>query len=151
MSSMAIYILCVLIGAAVGAGICYVWASSRINVMHAQATVAEQKADLVSKHQELTVQVVPYVCTSKSSGWWSRSKSVEVGYQYQLFIRGLPCFEPHRIVTETSTESEVSEAGLELLRNRAAELAQAALLAIPEGRAAKLITMAATQVTRRGR
>jgi len=121
----------------------------RISTMHTQVAVAEQKAELVLEHQELAVQVVPYVHTTKSTGWLSKSTSVEIGYQYQLFIRGLPCFEPHSIVTEATTESEVSEAGLELLRNRATDLAQAALLAIPEGRTAKLISVAAAQVIRR--
>lgn len=146
MNVAEIYVLCVLSGLALGWSGCYVWAVRRISNMHTQVAIAKQKAELVSEHQELAVQVVPYVCTTKATGWFSKSTSVEIGYQYQLFIRGLPCFEPHRIVTEATTESEVSEAGLELLRNRATDLAQAALLAIPEGRAAKLISVAAAQV-----
>ena len=149
MNVVVICVLCALCGSALGWGVCYVWAVRRISKMHTQVAVAEQRAELVSEHQELAVQVVPYVCTTKATGWLSKSMSVEIGYQYQLFIRGLPCFEPHRIITEATTESEVSEAGLELLRKRATDLAQAALLAIPEGRAAKLFSVAAAQVIRR--
>jgi hypothetical protein len=53
-----------------------------------------------AKDHELTVLAYPWKEEHGDDGWISDDRSVKVGYQYQLFIRGIPCFEPHKVVLE---------------------------------------------------
>lgn len=149
MNDIAIYVLCLLGGASAGVAGCYVWATHHLASMRAKVTIAEQKAELIQDQQELTVRVEPYVIVEKESGWLKKTTNVETGYQYQLFIRGLPCFEPHKICTDSRQEAEINEEGIARLKAHASELAQLAINSAPGGRAAKLISMVGTLVTKK--
>lgn len=148
MNDIVIYMLYLVGGVGIGATGCYVWATHHITSMRAKVVIAEQRVELISEHQELTVRVEPYVNIAKESGWLKKATTVETGYQYQLFIRGLPCFEPHKIITDTRQESEINEAGIERLKAYASDLARLAISSTPGGRAAKLISVAGALVTK---
>lgn len=150
MDNIAIYSIFLLLGAALGVAACYVWAVHRLSAMQAKVTIAESRAELISEHQELTVQIDPFVSLIKDSGWFNKTTTVETGYQYQLLVRGFPCFDPHRVVLETRKESDINEAGVERLKVHASELARLAVNSTPVGRAATLISIAVPKLMPKG-
>ena len=77
----------------------------------------------------LSVIMHPFVNTDRARGVFTKETSVEVGYKYQLLIQGLPCFEPHTVIVETTKEREVNDETIELLRTKALEFAEIAALA----------------------
>ncbi len=68
----------------------------------------------------------PFVNTARVRGVFTKETLVEVGYKYQLLIQGLPCFEPHTVIVETTKEREVNDEKIELLRSKALEFAEIA-------------------------
>ena len=148
MNDVAIYLLYLACGVGIGAGACYVWATHHITSMRAKVVIAEHRAEIISEHQEVAVRVEPYVNIAKESGWLKKTTTVEIGYQYQLFVRGLPCFDPHKIITDSRQESEINDAGIERLKAHASDLAQLAISSTPVGRAAKLISVAGALVSK---
>jgi hypothetical protein len=105
--------------------------------------LAEQRIEEV-KANGLSVVVHPFVNTEADKGIFIRSTKVEVGYKYQLFIQGFPCFEPHTVVLESTVHKEVDQQMLDLLKQKAEGAAEAAVQ-IPSGGAAKTaITIAKT-------
>jgi hypothetical protein len=105
--------------------------------------LAEQRVEEV-KANGLSVVVHPFVNTEADKGIFIRSTKVEVGYKYQLFIQGFPCFEPHTVVLESTVHKEVDQQMLDLLKQKAEGAAEAAVQ-IPSGGAAKTaITIAKT-------
>lgn len=94
----------------------------------------------------LSVTVHPFVDTMVDKGFLSSETKVEVGYKYQLFVNGLPCFEPHAVVIETTTHKKLNEETIELLKGKAVEAAQAAVQLKSGGVATKFISFAKTAV-----
>ncbi len=107
--------------------------------------LAEQRVEQV-KANGLSVIVHPFVNTEADKGIFIRSTKVEVGYKYQLFVQGFPCFEPHTVVLESTVHKEVDQQMLDLLKQKAEGAAEAAVL-VPSGGAAKTaITIAKTLI-----
>ncbi|MGO3183231.1 MAG: hypothetical protein ACTIJ9_10395 [Aequorivita sp.] len=59
--------------------------------------------------KEFSVQLTPWKEEVDSSNFFKNRKSVKIGYKYQLFSNGLPCFDPHRIVVEELTVDSLNE------------------------------------------
>ncbi len=59
---------------------------------------------------EYYVQVYPYKYTYKDEqGMYvfnKRKEFIEIGYQYQLFVKGIPVFQPHVVALETHEKSD---------------------------------------------
>lgn len=111
--------------------------------------------DTVTRHEEklkeqteseLSVTIHPFVNTQSKGTLFTKETEVEIGYKYQLFVRGLPCFEPHSVVIETSVEKEVDARRLEMFKDKALELAEALANLKSGGLAGKVITIAKTAV-----
>lgn len=124
--------------------------STRASEGHASALrkAEENFAERLREQSQsgLSVTVHPFVNTSKQKGLFTSETLVEVGYKYQLLIQGLPCFEPHTVVVETTREKEVNDETIELLKSKAVELAQLAASAKSGGlSAAFTIARAAVQ------
>jgi hypothetical protein len=96
------------------------------------------------KKSALTVVVHPFVNTEGQKGIFTRETKVEIGYKYQLFVQGLPCFEPHTMVLESTTHKEVDERMIELLKQKAEQAAESAVLVSSGGAAKTAITIAKT-------
>lgn len=94
----------------------------------------------------LSVSVHPFVNTEAEKSLFSKQVKVEVGYKYQLFVQGLPCFEPHSVVVESTTHKEVNEQTIELLKGKAVEAAEAAVQIKGGGVAARVISIAKAAV-----
>jgi hypothetical protein len=99
---------------------------------------------------DLSVTVHPFVNTQSKKSLFTNETQVDIGYKYQLFVRGLPCFEPHTVVVDSTTEKEVDEGRILMFKNKALELAQAVASAGNGGSLNKVITIAkvATRVLR---
>jgi hypothetical protein len=97
---------------------------------------------------ELSVTVYPFVNTRIEKSFLSRETLVEVGYKYQLLVRGLPCFDPHTVVVESKREKEVNEEMVEILKSKALQFAEAAIEAKTGGIPGKVISLAKTTVSR---
>lgn len=88
--------------------------------------------------------VHPFVNTEGQKEIFTRETKVEIGYKYQLFVQGLPCFEPHTMVLESTTHKEVDQQMIELLKKKAEQAAEAAVLVKSGGTLKTAITIAKT-------
>jgi hypothetical protein len=90
------------------------------------------------KASTLSVVVHPFVNTQADNGVILKSIKVEVGYKYQLFVQGFPCFEPHTFIVESTTHKEVDQVMLDIFKQIAQDAAEAAVM-LPNGFQAKTL------------
>lgn len=76
--------------------------------------------------------------TTTIRGIFSSESRIQIGYKYQLHVQGLPCFEPHSVVVEETVHKGVNDELLNVLQEKAVQLAQAAIEA-KAGSAGKVI------------
>lgn len=76
-----------------------------------------------------SVQVRPYVAKIKKGGIIFDDMYSAVGFQYQLFVNGIPCFQPHIVIEQECEETEVNDARLKILTEQAIKVAQLAMQA----------------------
>lgn len=76
-----------------------------------------------------TVQVRPYVAKIKKSNLLFDDMYSAVGFQYQLLVNGIPCFQPHVVIEQEYEETEVNDERLKFLTEQAIKVAQLALQA----------------------
>lgn len=86
-------------------------------------TRANERAEFKRQVNSFSVKVSPYVKVSKSGGRWRRHVESASGYQYQLFVNGVPAFAPHIEITNTETVTQIDEEGLLKLASQATEVA----------------------------
>lgn len=72
-----------------------------------RATSYEREQELAQKNA-LTVLMYPYKQEHGEDGYFSDERRAEIGYLYQLFVAGIPCFEPHKIPVEVLSKKEVN-------------------------------------------
>lgn len=90
-----------------------------------------------------SVQVRPFISTIKDEGIiWDSTKS-QVGFQYQLYVNGIPCFQPHVVVENEYHEDKVNDARLQWLTQQALNVAR---LAVQGAGAEGLIAVVETPV-----
>ena len=94
------------------------------------------------KEASLAVTVHPFVNASRQRGLFSSENVIEIGYKYQLLIQGLPCFEPHTVVVETTRQKQVNDEMIELFKSKAVELAQLAANVKTGGASGTLVSIA---------
>jgi hypothetical protein len=107
--------------------------------------LAEKRHEQIQKEEKtnaLSVVVYPFVNTTAQKGVFSREIHAQIGYKYQLFVQGLPCFEPHTMVLESSVHKEVDKQTLEILTKKALQAAEAAIHIKSGGTAKVAITIA---------
>ncbi len=109
-----------------------------------QAELRYSQALEDQKNSALSVVVHPFVNTEAQKGIFTKETKVEIGYKYQLFVQGLPCFEPHTMVLESTVQKEVDQQSLEYFKNKAEKAAEAAVLVKGGGAAKTAITVAKT-------
>lgn len=84
------------------------------------------RAEFEQQSKLFSVVIRPYLKIEKDDGIiWDSHKS-STGYQYQLLINGIPAFQPHVVVEQTSEIKEYNEAKLKSLMSVALEAAKAA-------------------------
>lgn len=104
---------------------------------------AELRADEKSKAFSVTVR--PYIKKIKDDGFLKKMNRLQVGYQYQLQINGIPCFDPHVVIEQHYEEREVNQEVIERMTKLALEAARTAV-AIQAGPAGAFIPIATSPV-----
>ena len=75
-----------------------------------------------SRNSGLSVITYPYKEVHGEDGWFSDDRNAVVGCKFQLFVNGIPCFEPHKIPVETFSKKEVNTARIEQAVNQTVNL-----------------------------
>ena len=68
----------------------------------------EHKTEIKLAKEELSILTYPYEEQRGENGLISDDRSAEIGYKFQLFIRGIPCFEAHQVPIQKLYKKEVS-------------------------------------------
>lgn len=105
-------------------------ANSRMNAEIDRAISAERarlKADFELQTKLFSVQISPFVCRTRDKKFFSSATHVEIGYQYQLLVNGIPAFDPHSVVMQSETIKEVDKETLNRLLDKATELGKTAI------------------------
>ena len=105
--------------------------ASYINKLAEAQRKGEQIALIRIKEQNesFSIQVRPYVSKFLDEGFFKTTSSVRLGYQYQLFVSGVPCFDPYVIIEEEYKEKKVDEEKIERLAKKALKYAETAISA----------------------
>ena len=74
-----------------------------------------------------TVQVRPYVMNVRDESMFFKSHSSAIGFQYQLLVNGIPCFQPHVVIEQEYKETVVDDERIKWLTEQAFKVAQLAL------------------------
>lgn len=74
-----------------------------------------------------SVQIRPYVVKIKDEGIIFDNHFSAIGFQYQLLVNGIPCFQPHVVIEQEYRETEVNDERLKWLTEQAFKAAQLAL------------------------
>lgn len=93
------------------------------------------------KAKAFSVTVRPYIRTSKVNILPFRKYRLEIGYQYQLEVNGIPCFSPHVVTEQHYEEKEVNQEVIERMAHLALEAAKTAVV-LKAGPAGALISIA---------
>lgn len=56
----------------------------------------------------VSVVTYPYKEVHGEDGYFSDDRRAEIGYKFQLFVAGIPCFEPHKTTVEVLSKKEVN-------------------------------------------
>lgn len=79
--------------------------------------MAEHAAALDEARREMSIVAYPYENIEGDDGWVVDDRLAEIGYQYQLFIKGVPCFHPHTVITNRVQKKEVNQEKLSAFRS----------------------------------
>lgn len=83
----------------------------------------------VKSESTFSVQVRPYVAKIKDKGFIYDDHYSAIGFQYQLLVSGIPCFQPHVVIEQEYQETEFNEERLKWLTEQAFKAAQLAIQA----------------------
>lgn len=88
---------------------------------------AKMKADYELQTKLFSLKVSPLVKKVTNKGFISDSYDIEVGFQYQLLVNGVPAFQPHVIIEHKETVKEVNEQKMERMIALASDILDAAV------------------------
>lgn len=74
------------------------------------------------KESGLTLVTYPYKEEHGENGMIFDERRVEIGYKYQLFVNGAPCFQPHIVPTDTLTKKDINGERIDYAIKRATEI-----------------------------
>ena len=107
-----------------------VGAAALYGFMQAKLRHASEKLDLVTSHHTkeverqkeagLTLVTYPYKEDHAKNGMWDERR-IEVGYKYQLFVNGTPCFQPHIVITDILTKKDLNGERIDYAFTRATD------------------------------
>jgi hypothetical protein len=79
------------------------------NLQQQLATTAAAHAVAIDEaRRELSIVAYPFENVEGDDGWVVDDRLAEIGYRYQLFIKGIPCFTPHTVITQRVQKKEVN-------------------------------------------
>lgn len=98
------------------------------------------------KLKAFSVDIRPYIKqTDKKYSVW-KNFDLEIGFQYQLLVNGIPCFEPHKVIEQRRTEKQVDP---DAITDLAVQVAKAAIQ-LYAGPAASMIPFNANPIREKG-
>ncbi|MBM7060347.1 hypothetical protein JQX08_06480 [Pseudomonas sp. UL073] len=95
----------------VGAGISFLICKFRTDSVRVQLTerVAAHEKELENfRKNGLSVVTYPYKEEHGENGFFTDERRAEVGYKFQVFVAGVPCFEAHKVVVDVFSKKEVN-------------------------------------------
>lgn len=101
-------------GALLAYAICKIrFGQGQAQLVEARTQLAERAASYereqeIAQKNAITVLMYPYKQEHGEDGYFSDERRAEIGYLYQLFVAGVPCFEPHKIPVEVLSKKEVN-------------------------------------------
>jgi hypothetical protein len=66
--------------------------------------------------QNFEVQIFPWKEETETSHFFKKHE-LKIGYKYQLFINGIPCFEPHVQIHETLVVNKLDKDNIQIAIN----------------------------------
>jgi hypothetical protein len=78
-------------------------------------TKIEMRKSISKLHQgeSFEVQIFPWK-ENIEEGTFLKKQSIRIGYKYQLFVNGIPCFEPHIQVHETLIATKLDKESINI-------------------------------------
>ncbi|MBK6741265.1 MAG: hypothetical protein IPG64_27125 [Haliea sp.] len=118
-------IVATIIGLIIGAALIYPLMAARLH--HAKDSLAlvianHEKEIGRLKESGLTLVTYPYKEEHGKDGVIFDERRVEIGYKYQLFVNGTPCFQPHIVATDTLTKKDINGERIEYALQRATDM-----------------------------
>ena len=123
---------CILLALIVGVAIGYFLQSGRIGRIQTELTeaktlLAERAESLerereLAKKSELSVVMFPYKEEHGENGFFSDERRAEIGYKYQIFVAGVPCFDAHKIPIDVLSKKQVTPEKIEYAMQTAFDL-----------------------------
>ena len=122
----------ILLSCAVGVALGYFFVKEKIERMRVEVTEArtqlaeratslERERELVKK-SELSVVMFPYKEEHGEIGFFSDERRAEIGYKYQIFVAGVPCFDAHKIPIDVLSKKQVTPEKIEYAMQTAFDL-----------------------------
>ena len=66
------------------------------------------------KQTAIEIQITPIKNIIDHKGLFKNKKSVQLGYSYRLFSQGIPCLEPHEVMVESISSSDLNEENIRI-------------------------------------
>jgi len=108
----------------------FIGAAMLFGFMQSKLRHAAEKLELVTTHHTrelgrqkeagLTLVTYPYKEDHAKNGMWDERR-IEVGYKYQLFVNGAPCFQPHVVITDVLTKKDLNGERIDYAFSRATD------------------------------
>jgi hypothetical protein len=76
-----------------------------------------------------TVKVRPFVRKIIKEGIFSGDSRLEIGFQYQMYVLDVPCFDPHVRIERTQTEKKINDERVKWATDKALQIASMAISA----------------------
>jgi DNA gyrase/topoisomerase IV subunit A len=89
----------------------------------------QAELEIEKKQKLFSISVQPYILREKRDGFLGMKTSymLHVGYQYQLLVNGIPCFETHKIILQRHEESVFNQEVIERMTKLAIDIAEEAI------------------------
>jgi cytochrome bd-type quinol oxidase subunit 1 len=110
-----------LIGAVVTFFVCKIRTDSVREQMKEKISSYERELENFRKNG-LSVVTYPYKEEHGENGFFSDERRAEVGYKYQVFVAGVPCFEAHKTVIDVFSKKQVNVEKIEMAMQQAFNL-----------------------------
>lgn len=105
--TLAAALVALLVGAIVSFFICKIRTDSVREQMSEKISSYERELESFRKNG-LSVVTYPYKEEHGENGFFSDERRAEVGYKYQVFVAGVPCFEAHKVVIDVFSKKQVN-------------------------------------------
>jgi len=95
------------------------------------------RAERMDQDDDFKIQIRPYMKKTIKTGLFSSSSKADIGIQYQLLIKGIPCFGPHVVIDHSIEQEKVDSQKIKFALNSVL----ASIQALERGAAGKSISV----------